>query len=208
MDASTAWIRTNFWLERDLDSRNGKVQPDPLLPLVARGDAGAVKDCIDRYGSLVWSIVRKSIRDYSLAEDAVQEIFVALWKGSGRFDPSLGSESLFITTIARRRLIDRFRSRASKPEPEQLEELVIAERDPELERVDTRDEAQPALAALARLKPEQRKLLELWVLRGMTHSEIATSTGMALGTVKSQIRRGLIRVRELIQATEVQEKTV
>ena len=201
--------RAKDWLERELDSRNGKVQsdPDPLLPLVARGDAGAVSDCIDRYGSLVWSIVRKSIRDHSLAEDAVQEIFVSLWKAAGRFDPSLGSESLFITTIARRRLIDRFRSKARRPETQQLDELVLAELDPGLESVDSRDEARPALAALAQLRPEQRKLLELWVVGGMTHSEIATSTGIPLGTIKSQIRRGLIRVRELIQTAEVREQT-
>jgi RNA polymerase sigma factor (sigma-70 family) len=155
----------------------------------------------------VWSIVRKSIRDHSLAEDAVQEIFVSLWKAAGRFDPSLGSESLFITTIARRRLIDRFRSKARRPETEQLDELVIAELDPGLESVDSRDEARPALAALAQLRPEQRKLLELWVVGGMTHSEIATSTGIPLGTIKSQIRRGLIRVRELIQTAEVREET-
>ena len=79
---------------------------DPLLVRVASGDADAVKACIDRYGPLVWSITRKMFRDERFAEDCVQEIFIELWKSAGRFDPERGSESTFIATIARRRLID------------------------------------------------------------------------------------------------------
>ena len=173
--------------------------PAPLLPLVAAGDSGAVKACIDRYGGLVWSLVLNSIRDRSLAEDAVQEVFISLWKAADRFDPERGSEALFITTITRRRLIDRYRSRMRGPEIESLEGVDVGGGDAGLERVEAADEAGPALAAMQRLKPEQRKLLDMWVVGGMTHTEIATTTGLPLGTVKSQIRRGLIRVRELLQ---------
>ncbi len=183
-----------------MTSRNGKAPaPEPLLPRVARGDSAAVQEFTDRYGALVWSIVRESVRDRSQAEDAVQEIFISLWKAADRFDPSLGMETVFITTVARRRLIDRYRRRARGPQIESLDEIVLADADPGLDRVDARDEAGVALAALERLKPEQKRLLEMWVVGGMTHSEIATSTGMPLGTVKSHIRRGIHRVRELLQ---------
>lgn len=170
-----------------------------LLPRVAAGDAGAVQACIDRYGALVWSIVRKSMRDTSQADDAVQEIFVSLWRAASRFDPKMGSESVFIATIARRRLIDRHRRLQRVPEAEPIDEVVVADSRSDTETVDREDEAHRAFAALEHLKPQQKRLLELWVVGGMSHSEIAASTGVPLGTVKSQIRRGLIRVRELLQ---------
>ena len=182
-------------------SRNGKVDaaPNPLLPRVAQGDPGAVRECIDRYGALVWSIVRKSLRDHSQAEDVVQEIYISLWEASHRFDPTMGSETVFVSTIARRRLIDRYRRGQRGPETEPLEEPVPVERDAGLARVELDDETERAFAALRQLKPEQRRLLEMWSVGGMTHSEIATSTGVPLGTVKSQIRRGLLRVREMLR---------
>lgn len=184
-----------------MEAKNRKLtarDAPPLLPRIGGGDQGAVQEFIDRYGPLVWSLVRKSIRDNAQAEDAVQEIFIALWKAASRYDPGISSEPVFITTIARRRLIDRFRMRMSRPELENLDEIVLAERDGGLARVELADEAQKAAKALRRLKPQQRELIEMWVVNGLTHIEIATSTGIPLGTVKSQIRRGLQRVRELI----------
>lgn len=172
---------------------------DLLLPRVARGDQAAVRECLDRYGPLVWSLVRRSLRDHALAEDTVQEIFIAIWRAAPRYDPALSSESIYITTIARRRLIDRFRSRMSRPEPEDLDEVVVSTPDAELERIEDRDEARLANEALERLKPAQRDLIRMSVVEGLTHDEIATSTGIPLGTVKSQIRRGLLRVRELLR---------
>jgi len=182
-------------------------QREPVLPRVAQGDSRAVQECIDRYGALVWSIVRTAIRDHARAEDVVQEIFVSLWKAAARFDAERGSESVFITTIARRRLIDRFRGRTRDPEHESIDEIVVAESDHQLAEIETADEAGIAFAALRQLKPEQKKLLEMWVVGGMTHTEIATSTGMPLGTVKSQIRRGLLRIRELLKGTQLTPTT-
>src|SRR5512145_3131135 len=80
-----------------------------ILERVARGDSKAVRECIDEFGGLVWAIARRMARTRADAEDAVQEIFVDVWKSAGRYDPSQGSEKVFVTTIARRRLIDRLR---------------------------------------------------------------------------------------------------
>ena len=155
--------------------------------------------------ALVWSLVRKSIRDHAQAEDAVQEIFIAIWRAAAKYDPDISSEAVFLTTIARRRLIDRFRSRMSRPELENVDEILLAEPDRGLSEIELADEARVATKALHRLKPQQRKLIEMWVVGGMTHTEIATATETPLGTVKSQIRRGLQRVREIIGASSLTE---
>ena len=83
-----------------------------LLDRIGAHDASAVSECIDAYGGLVWSLARRFTRTREDAEDAVREIFLALWRGAKRFDPASGSEQTFIATIARRRLIDRSRARA------------------------------------------------------------------------------------------------
>ncbi len=169
---------------------------ESILARVARGDAKAVRECIDEFGGLVWAIARRMARTRADAEDAVQEIFVDVWRSAERYDPAQGSEKVFITTIARRRLIDRMRrARMSHlmDGEEALEDVRWAEpgNDGEI-RVD----AERAAAVVARLRPEQRKVLRMGLLAGMTHSEIATATGMPLGTVKTQMRRGLIQVRQ------------
>jgi RNA polymerase sigma factor (sigma-70 family) len=82
---------------------------ESILERVARGDQQAVRECIDEFGGLVWAIARRMTRSRADAEDAVQEIFVDVWRSAARYDSVQGSEKVFITTIARRRLIDRIR---------------------------------------------------------------------------------------------------
>src|ERR1043165_482447 len=97
------------------------MQPAPELALLARvagGDPRAVRDCIARYGGLVWSIARRF--EGADAEDAVQEIFLDLWKSAARFDPQIASEPAFVAMIARRRLIDRRRTRRRRPTTETI----------------------------------------------------------------------------------------
>lgn len=169
---------------------------ESVLSRVARGDQKAVRECIDEFGGLVWAIARRMTRSRADAEDAVQEIFVDVWKSAGRFNPAQGSEKVFVTTIARRRLIDRIRRgrmNSMMDSDEALEDVRFAEagNDGEI-RVD----AEKAATVVARLRPDQRKVLRMGLLEGMTHSEIAKATGMPLGTVKTQMRRGLIQVRQ------------
>src|SRR5512133_2795665 len=82
---------------------------ESILDRVARGDQKAVRQCIDEFGGLVWAIARRMTRSRADAEDAVQEIFIDVWRSAARFDAAQGSEKVFVTTIARRRLIDRIR---------------------------------------------------------------------------------------------------
>jgi RNA polymerase sigma-70 factor (ECF subfamily) len=175
--------------------------PIMLLARVAAGDAAAVRECIARYGGLVWSIARKF--EAADAEDAVQEIFLELWRSAARFDPAVASEATFIAMIARRRLIDRQRTRRRRPTTEQLPELpqIVDEGS----RPDATAEAAKAAAALDQLRPEQRQAVVLATCHGLSHSEIAAKTGMPLGTVKAHVRRGLLSIRAALLG--VQEET-
>lgn len=173
---------------------------DALLVRIARGDADAVSACLERYGAMVWSVVRKAWKDFSTIEDLVQEIFIDVWKSAGRFDPEKASEATFIATIARRRVIDRRRRMGRAPEHELIEQNEVGQEDAELSRVDLGDEAQLAREALADLKPDQRRVILMSVVDGLTHHEIATATGIPLGTVKSHIRRGLDQAAQKLRS--------
>jgi RNA polymerase sigma factor (sigma-70 family) len=172
---------------------------EPLLPSVAAGDRLAMEACLDRYEGLVWSLARRMLGQSTEAEDAVQEVFIEIWKSAGRFDARAGSETTFVLTIARRRLIDVRRRRARRPEPDSLELLPVepAANTVEPSRLD--DRGLRALGILNKLPTDQRRLLEWALADGMSHAEIAGRTGTPLGTVKSLIRRGLARVREALE---------
>jgi RNA polymerase sigma factor (sigma-70 family) len=174
-----------------------------LLSRVGAGEAAAVRECVARYGPLVWSLARRF--EPTDAEDAVQEIFVELWKVAVRFDPAIASEDAFVAMIARRRLIDRRRARARRPQVTALAEppeLPAPRQDP-----DAAAEAAKAAQALARLRPEQREVIVLATCHGLSHSEIAAQTGMPLGTVKAHVRRGLLSIRAALLGVEQEEES-
>ena len=171
---------------------------EPLLDRVASGGAGSAEALLDRYGGLVWSLARRFCADRAEAEDAVQEIMVEVWKSvkQGRFDASKGSETTFVATIARRRLIDRLRRRRIKTS-ELVSDVASAKSVPTPANELT-EEARAASEVLEKLSESQQTAIRLSVLHGLTHEEVAQATGMPLGTVKTHIRRGLIRMREML----------
>ena len=127
----------------------------------------------------------------------MQEIFLDLWKSAPRFDPSIASETTFVAMIARRRLIDRGRRRMRRPEAMMIEESVAspsAQSDP----VEVREAASLVQDAFQTLRPEQQRVLQLSIHHGCSHEQIATATGLPLGTVKTHARRGLIRLRQVL----------
>lgn len=167
-----------------------------LLERIAQGDPQAVSHLVDRYGPLVHSLARSQL-DAEAAEDVAQDVFLALWRNAGRFDPSLSSESSYVATVTRRRVIDQRRGRGRRPQADEIDESV-PEECPESDPVEIADEARAAQAALETLKPDQREVLRLSIVEGLTHAEIAAATALPLGTVKSHARRGLERVREIL----------
>jgi len=173
----------------------------PLLPRIAAGDELAVRECVERYGALIWSLVRRWSPDTRDAEDAVQEVFVDLWRSAARYEVTRATEAGWVAMVTRRRLIDRLRRRRRAVELEPLpDDFDVADDTPSDNASD--DRVDRARAALRSLPVVQRTALELSLLHGRTHDEIAKAMNTPLGTVKSHIRRGLQRVRTLVQQTD------
>jgi len=169
----------------------------PVLPRVARGDEDAVRECLQRYGRLVYSIAWRFTNDAAEADDACQDIFVALWRSAATFDPARGAEATFVAMIARRRLVDRQRTRGTRPLPE-----LEADPAPVASTVETYVDARAAVAALADCSEDQRRVVQLAAFQGMTHDEIATELAMPLGTVKSHYARAIQRVKRALTRGE------
>jgi RNA polymerase sigma-70 factor (ECF subfamily) len=165
---------------------------------VAVGEAAAVDECLGQYGGLVWSLARRLCPRHEDAEDAVQEIFVEIWRHAGKFDPEVASEATYITMIARRRLIDRYRRRRRDLDTASLKDEVVASDAGHERQTEISDEAAHARQYMQQLRPEERQVLELSINHGLSQSEIAQATDLPLGTVKTHARRGLIRLRELL----------
>jgi len=167
-----------------------------LLLRIAAGDRAAVAECIDRYAALVWTMARRMTPTAEDAEEAVQDIFLDLWRYAPRFDAARGPEHVFVSILARRKLIDRMRRqrlRLASEEPLETHEATLAgtlraEQDTEMDLMH---------AILAHLTLPQRRVIELSLVQGMSHAEIVEHTGLPLGTVKTLIRRGILHARAL-----------
>jgi RNA polymerase sigma factor (sigma-70 family) len=171
---------------------------DCILPKVAAGDRDAIDECLNRYGGLVWSLARRQSATYADAEDAVQETFVDIWHSASRFDERVASEATFVAMIARRRLIDRRRKQQRTVETTAMPIEVAEPAAAGATAVEFRDEAAHARKQLESLRPDERKVIELAIDRGLTNVEIAEALKMPLGTVKTNARRGMVRLRELL----------
>lgn len=169
-----------------------------ILNRIATGDETAVQDCLKAYGGLVWSLARRMLRNSDDAEDVVQEIFVDIWKNADRFDPSQSSETTFVAMIARRRIIDRIRYSARRISPDSLEDVLSEPTSRADQSLQMSVEANEAAKALDALRPEQRQVLQLSIVHGLSHQEISDATGMPLGTVKTHARRGILQAREIL----------
>jgi RNA polymerase sigma factor (sigma-70 family) len=171
---------------------------------VASGDSAAMEECLSRYGGLVWSIARRFSPTTADAEDAVQEVFIEVWRYAGRYDDSIASEPTFIAMIARRRLIDRQRRRGRQPASASLEEGALSQPNPAHDGADWLalcEDAAMAREKMRLLSDEQQRVLQLAIDGDYSQSEIAERLNLPLGTVKTHARRGLIRLRELMGAT-------
>ncbi len=177
-----------FNVEDEQDSAN-------ILRRIAEGDRCAVNDCLDKYGKLVWSLAGKFTQTREDAEDAVQEIFIDIWKYAARFDAAKSPEGAFVTLIARRRLIDRIRKSNSQPRTAFFETALANQASDAHRKLQMRVEMKFVVEALEKLNLHEKQILQMAVYSGMTHSEIAKTVGLPLGTVKSQLRRGLQKLR-------------
>ncbi len=169
-----------------------------ILKKIAAGERSAVDECLKKYGGLVWALSRRMLRNQDDAEDAVQEIFLDIWKNAGKFDETQSSETTFIAMIARRRLIDRIRFSSRRISADALDDMTAEPADRADRKMQTTLEANDAVKALNSLRPEQQQVLQLSIVQGLSHQEIANRTGLPLGTVKTHARRGILQAREFL----------
>ena len=169
---------------------------DELLGRVARGDEAAFAELYDLVAPAVFGVVRRVVRNPAQSEEVAQEVLMQVWRTATRFDREAGSAMSWIMTIAHRRAVDRVRSEeASRRRAERYEEHSTTEAPSVTETVlDDLDRAR-VRRALAALTPVQRESVELAYYGGYTHVEVATLLDLPLGTVKTRIRDGLIRLR-------------
>jgi RNA polymerase sigma-70 factor (ECF subfamily) len=174
-----------------------------ILERIAAGDQAAVQDCIGAYGDLIWSLARRFLRNDADAEDAVQDIFIDLWGSAARFDRGVASEVAFVSTIARRRLIDRLRQHKRRPGMDSLDDEELGEiRQPAvLPEMEEAADVAVVQRVLDTMDPEHRRILTLSLYEGYSHSEIAERMSLPLGTVKTRVRRGLIYIRDQLKIT-------
>ncbi len=178
----------------------GRVEDDldleTCIGRVAAGDQGAFALVYDQLAASVYGVARRVLRDPAQAEEVTQEVFTEIWRQATRFDAGRGSVRTWAVTIAHRRAVDRVRSEQARRDRQARQATLDppADATPEDTALDTEDRER-ARAALAELSAAQREALELAFYDGLTHVQIADHLGIALGTVKTRIRDGLIRLR-------------
>jgi len=171
---------------------------EAVVALCARSDEVALAELYDRYGRAAYGLALRVLRDEALAEDAVQEAFLALWRGAARFLPERGKASTWILTLVHRRAVDAVR-REQRRRAEPLPAAEEASPAGVHEELWLRLERERVQAALAQLPDRQREALELAYWGGFTQSELAERLGEPLGTIKSRMFTGLARLRELLE---------
>ena len=168
------------------------------LKRCARGDEAAFAEVYDLTSAKVYGLVVRVLRNPAQSEEVVQECYLEIWRNASRFDPARGSASAWIMTIAHRRAVDRVR--ASEADTRRDRDYGVANHvvhhDDTAETAETRIEARRVRAALDTLTPTQREAIELAYLGGYTHTEVAVMLDLPLGTAKTRIRDGLIRLRD------------
>ena len=181
---------------------------EALVALVARGDEDALGELYDRQGRVAYGLALRILRDERLAEDAVQEAFLAVWKSALSFRPERAKASTWIHTLVHRRAVDLVRReerRRAEPLDDELAGRLSDAGVPTEEAAWLRFERERVQAALAQLPDAQREALELAYYDGFSQSELAERLGMPLGTIKSRMFAGLTRLRELLEESPREE---
>ncbi len=176
---------------------------DSILARIAAGENGSFELLIEKYGNLVWSIGKKFLYRQSDVEDAVQEVFIAIWKSASKYDPQKAKEITFVSMIARRRFIDHLRKVSKHKNLESIDDKNSGHQLYKESMLNESTDLQLIKQAIESLDIDDQELLNLSIYQGYSHSEIAKLLNLPLGTVKTKIRRNLIKLKGIFKNNEI-----
>ena len=179
------------------------VSQQDLLERVAMGDQGAFSELYDQIAPRVFGLIRRVLKDQAQSEEVTQEVFLEIWQSAARFDPNKGGASTWILTMAHRRAVDRVR--ASQSSRDRDTRIGIRDYNPDYdtvsEAIEVRIEHERVEKAMQRLTELQRQAVSLAYYGGYSHSEVAQMLSVPIGTVKTRLRDGMIRLRDELGVT-------
>jgi len=171
---------------------------EELLRRVAAGDRDAFAELYDATAPRVFGLVKRLLRDHAQSEEVTQEIFLEIWQTAARYDPSKGGAMAWMLTMTHRRAVDRVR--ASQASRDRDLRVGIRDRDPDfdavVEDVEVRIESERVKEAMMRLTELQRQAVQLAYFGGYSHREVSAMLKVPIGTVKTRLRDGMIRLRD------------
>ena len=182
---------------------------EELIRSILEGKSNALGELYDRYGRLVYSLAFQVLGDSATAEEVSQEVFLQIWNKAGTYQAQQGKVITWLTSVARHKAIDSLRRKGARPEGHQVE----FESDDESDLVDPIGvEEQVVLSqrslavrrAISHLPPDQKKALAMAYFKGMTQQEVADAIGEPLGTVKTRIRLGMLKLRQFLEGENSQ----
>ncbi|WP_235833307.1 ECF RNA polymerase sigma factor SigK [Orlajensenia flava] len=191
-------------MEEDLDQAPvAALTADDLLQRVASGDRGAFSDLYDATSSRLFGLIRRLIVDPAQSEEVMQDVYLEIWQTSTRFDQAKGSALSWMFTLAHRRAVDRIRSAQASRDRDMrigVRDLGVPV-DTVAEEAEVRIEHEKVHEAMSKLSDLQRECVSLAYYSGLTHTEIAAKLSVPLGTVKTRLRDGMIRLRDVLGVT-------
>jgi RNA polymerase sigma-70 factor (ECF subfamily) len=175
---------------------SGAAELSALLAKVADGDQLSFRELYDRTSAKLFGIIARILVERGEAEDVLQEVYVTVWRKAAEFDPARASPITWLATIARNRAIDRFRARAIRPSAPLEEAAEVRDETPSADvLIDAGRDAVRVQSALAGLDPRHAAVIRSAYFDGLTYEALSMREGVPVGTLKSWVRRGLMRMK-------------
>jgi RNA polymerase sigma-70 factor (ECF subfamily) len=173
-----------------------EITDEELIERIQRGEQAGLTALYDRHRSLAYALALRVVRDPQRAEDVVQDAFLSVWRKAASYALGRGSVRTWLSSIVRNRAIDVVRASRERTLPDEAPLLGIVDPRPAVDdEVAVRFDGERVRIAIQDLPDDQRRAIHLAFYGGLSHSEIAEETGIPLGTVKSRIRLGMLRLR-------------